>query len=91
MQTPTDLTSYANLARSEPQPEAVMQVPQAAQAAQIAQAGGGRMQVPITLNRRPGLELSLPLANGGGVAGGLEDGSLDLSALDVPAFLRRQN
>jgi hypothetical protein len=46
-----------------------------------------------TLNRRPGIELSLsaPAASGGSVGGVSEDPALEHSLFDVPAFLRRQN
>jgi len=51
---------------------------------------------PLTVRRRPRLDLTLPLgpsANaGGGGADGLVEFDVDLSSpLDVPAFLRRQH
>ena len=94
--TPTDLSSYAQLAR-----HAAAEAPAAGQ----AQA---QVQPQLTVSRRTPLDLSLPLAaSGGGGAmsfdtafdrgldrgtGGDGAGDLDLSSpLDVPAFLRRQN
>jgi hypothetical protein len=90
--TPTDLSTYANLSRPEAVPEPV----------RAAETGtGGAAPAPVmsapqfSLNRRPALELSLPLAASGGgapVGGDAAADDLDLSSpLDVPAFLRRQN
>jgi cell division protein FtsZ len=82
LQTPVDLHNYQeHLTRTAPpverQPPAVM--------AQGAPTG----PLQLTLNRRPGVDLSLPLA-GSDRSG--EHGGLDLSSpLDVPAFLRRQS
>jgi cell division protein FtsZ len=92
--TPTDLSSYAQLAR-----HAATEAPAAAQG-----------QPQLTVSRRTPLDLSLPLAASGGGGGsmsldsafdrGLDRGTgeghdaadLDLSSpLDVPAFLRRQS
>jgi cell division protein FtsZ len=86
LQTPTDLTSYtAHLARAEAaQPEPVLQMAPAAQP-----SNGGAP--PFTVNRRPAVELPLPLAHAGGGAPAEEGGSDLSSLLDVPAFLRRQN
>jgi cell division protein FtsZ len=82
--TPVDLHSYtAHLARPA-EPPAVEQ-PMMEVAAP-----------PLTVNRRPSLDLTLPLAlspsAGGGGADGLVGFDADLSSpLDVPAFLRRQH
>jgi cell division protein FtsZ len=85
--TPTDLTSYtAHLARAE-----AAQAEPVVQAARPAHTSSGAAP-PFVVNRRPALELSLPLATGGGSPSQLEENGLDLSSpLDVPAFLRRQN
>ncbi|MBI4886022.1 MAG: cell division protein FtsZ [Acidobacteria bacterium] len=81
VQTPVDLQNYtAHLARTAAagtasaaeQPVMEMHAPQAPQAS---------APMPLTVSRRPGLELSLP---------GLETADV-ASPLDVPAFLRRQN
>jgi len=81
--TPVDLTNYTtHLARAEAaHAEPVMQMEPAAHPSSSPAPS-------LIINRRPTLELSLPIANGGGA----EEGGLDLSSpLDVPAFLRRQN
>jgi cell division protein FtsZ len=87
LQTPVDLYSYtAHLARpAEPAPmdQPMMEMAPAAEAA----------MPPITVTRRPPLDLTLPLRSSGeeGKGDGMVfDGDLS-SALDVPAFLRRQN
>ena len=53
----------------------------------------GFTQPPLTVNRRPALELSLPLpGNRHAAADSPQEHSLDIdSPLDVPAFLRRQS
>jgi hypothetical protein len=50
-------------------------------------------QPPLTVNRRPALDLSLPQAgNRHSAADSPQEHSLDIdSPLDVPAFLRRQS
>ena len=93
--TPTDLTSYTtHLARAEAAAEPAFQSASDGQPAGSGAAGStsaGSLPAPFTVNRRPALELSLPMANGVSAAGLSED-PLDLSSpLDVPAFLRRQN
>ena len=81
-QTPVDLSNYA-IHVSRPAAAPAPAVAQAAMemntpdTAEVADASAGN----ATINRRPGLELTLP---------GLEDGELS-SPLDVPAFLRRQS
>ena len=85
--TPTDLTNYtAHIARAEAvQAEPVLPIARAAHPSNGAAP-------PFIVNRRPALELSLPLATGGGAAARAGEKGLDLpSPLDVPAFLRRQN
>ncbi len=85
--TPVDLASYTtHLARAEgSQAEPVMQMAP-------AQPSSGIMLPPLTVNRRPALELSLPLAHGATGPVPADEGGLDLSSpFDVPAFLRRQN
>jgi cell division protein FtsZ len=83
LQTPVDLHNYATHLGSRPQPEPVVETP----AIQAAAAP------PLTLSRRPGIDLSLPLPSPSpGGTGASIDASLDLaSPLDVPAFLRRQS
>jgi len=93
--TPTDLTSYTtHLARAEAAAEPALQSASDGQPAGSVAAGNasaGSVPAPFTVNRRPALELSLPMAHGAS-ATGLSEDALDLSSpLDVPAFLRRQN
>jgi len=86
LQTPVDLHSYtAHLAKpAEPGPmdQPMMEMAAPAEAA----------MPPITVTRRPPLDLTLPLRSSGeeGKDGMVFDGDLS-SPLDVPAFLRRQN
>ncbi len=96
LSTPTDLTSYTtHLARGEAAAEPAIQAAPAASPTSSVAASSistSSISTPFTVNRRPALELSLPLASGAAGAGISEDRALDLSSpLDVPAFLRRQN
>jgi cell division protein FtsZ len=91
LQTPVDLHSYtAHLSRAA---EAVEAEPAAAQAAAEAPAAGIAPQFAVS--RRPGLDLSLPLAAAepaGDISLSPEIGPAEISSpLDVPAFLRRQS
>jgi len=87
LQTPVDLSNYTahfNAAAAS-SPETAPD--------RLHQPGSGFAPAPLTVNRRPALELSLPLpvrdASGNGSP---DEHSLDLdSPLDVPAFLRRQS
>ena len=83
LQTPVDLHHYTqHLNRAA---EAAAEQPSQHQASQASAP-------QLTLNRRPGVELSLPAASAKAASGGGDDLSLDLSSpLDVPAFLRRQS
>jgi cell division protein FtsZ len=89
LQTPIDLHNYTeHLARAAGQVErsAAPMAPQAQAQAAPVQAAPGPPQ--LTLNRRPGVDLSLPL----GAERPAEHGGADVSSpLDVPAFLRRQS
>ena len=93
LETPVDLHNYtARLARpaepavaEQPKMEMEMDAPQLMEVA----------VPPLTVSRRPSLDLTLPLAPspnaGGGATDGLVEFDADLSSpLDVPAFLRRQ-
>jgi cell division protein FtsZ len=89
LQTPVDLHSYtAHLARP------AVETPAAQPVMEMAPPAAEAAIPPVTVSRRPPLELSLPLrssAEQAGQAGMIEfDGDLS-SPLDVPAFLRRQN
>jgi hypothetical protein len=60
----------------------------------MAAAAVSQAPPQLTLNRRPGVDLSLPrVAQGSeGSCGQREDLNVDLSSpFDVPAFLRRQS
>ena len=93
LQTPVDLHNYtAHLAQSAE--AAAAQPPAMTMDAPLAPEA--TVSAPLTVSRRPRLELTLPLApSPAGEDGGVEapdgadpDGS---SPLDVPAFLRRQH
>ena len=93
LQTPVDLHNYTeHLARTaqpaEGEPAALQAVADNTGAAQPATAAP-----QLTLHRRPGLELSLPLTAGApDIAGSAEiDPGGTSSPLDIPAFLRRPN
>ena len=85
LQTPVDLSNYT----------AHLNAAAAAElsAERIASPMSGFTQPPLTVNRRPALELSLPLpGNRHPAADSPQEHSLDIdSPLDVPAFLRRQS
>jgi cell division protein FtsZ len=86
LQTPVDLSNYTthfNAAQTTaPAPPPVADTPTAQPAMSFASS--------LTVNRRPPIELNLPLAAAGGVASGEHGVEMD-SPLDVPAFLRRQS
>src|SRR3954463_4026678 len=98
MQTPVDLSNYtAHLGRTA---EGAGSSPQASHdstfALDASYGGGnghGRTLAPVSVSRRPPVELPMPIAgNGGTVVATPEDSAIDFSQpLDVPAFLRRQN
>ena len=86
LETPSDLQSYtAHLSRPSE--------PATGTPAMSAPSGGSE---PLTVNRRPGVELSLPrVPSAGGDKRtdsrvGTEFEAATLSPLDIPAFLRRQ-
>ena len=88
LQTPVDLSSYtAHLSRMAEPGGYGQPVPS-------HQGGNGPYAPSLAVNRRPGLDLSQPMAaTGGGVAaaGASPEGKVEFnSKLDVPAFLRRQ-
>jgi cell division protein FtsZ len=95
LDTPTDLHSYtahfARAAESPAEQPALELAPQPV-AAPSFDTGQGRPQ--LTVNRRPGLDLSLPAPAPGGEDGPellLELDTAQSSTLDIPAFLRRPN
>jgi cell division protein FtsZ len=96
LSTPTDLTNYTtHLARADAAAEPAIHAAPVAQPSSSTAANSfsaNSISAPFTLNRRPALELSLPLANAVAATGSADESDLDLSSpLDVPAFLRRQN
>ncbi len=83
LQTPVDLHNYAAHLNRVPEQAEPSAAPISSQAAP-----------QLTLNRRPGIDLSLPRPGSGnaGSPGSSEEVNLDLpSPFDVPAFLRRQS
>jgi len=62
-------------------------------AGEAAAAAQGGLPPSLTLNRRPGIELSLgtPAVAAGAAMGASEESPIEHSLFDVPAFLRRQN
>jgi cell division protein FtsZ len=77
-QTPVDLHSYSAWKQESTE--------------KIAAAGGGGGRMPITVQRRPALDLPLIAVNDSNRdASGEGDGDFESSPLDVPAFLRRQS
>jgi cell division protein FtsZ len=102
LQTPVDLSSYAT------QPGGAAEAPNTVGRLQAGAAAAGapspisqttttfappQFTPPqLTINRRPPLELSLPIASSMKAGGSPDDNGVDLSSpLDVPAFLRRQS
>ena len=87
LQTPVDLSNYTeHLNRVEPPlPEPVREP--------VLQSMGSYAPPPLTVTRRPALDLSLPLSAGRPpvTASPAGEGIEVVSPLDVPAFLRRQN
>jgi cell division protein FtsZ len=94
LQTPTDLSNYtAHLNRIALESrEAALDALEARTAHSTPPPA--MPHAPVTLSRRPALELSLPLA-GVAASGGNGHGAGDAmeldSPFDVPAFLRRQS
>src|SRR3954467_9054651 len=98
IQTPVDLSNYtAHLGRTAEtagsSPGAGHAAPFALDASSGGGNGQGRTLAPVSVSRRPPVELTMPIAvNGGTVVATPEDSAIDFSQpLDVPAFLRRQN
>ena len=98
LQTPVDLHNYTeHLARTgqpgEGEPAAAQASVADAAATITAQPASAAPQ--LTLHRRPGLELSLPLTGPAGTADIAGSAEIDpggvASPLDIPAFLRRPN
>lgn len=90
-QTPVDLHGYAAQVARPTEPVAPEQPAMEMDAPQLMEVAAP----PLTVSRRPRLDLTLPLAPShtaeGGGAEGLGESDADLSTpLDVPAFLRRQ-
>jgi cell division GTPase FtsZ len=97
--TPVDLSSYTqHLSRAAAADAAAAaqhrtrSAVSASEAAVSAAAQGG-LPPSLTVNRRPGIELSLgtPAVAAGAAMGASEESPIEHSLFDVPAFLRRQN
>ena len=96
--TPVDLSSYtAHLNARAAEAAAAAAAPATAVPAAAPAVVNALGQAPygapsLTVNRRPALDLSLPMAAaGGGGATRVADNAAFESPLDVPAFLRRQS
>ena len=90
LQTPVDLHSYTEHLARPAEPAVVEQPMMEMDAPQLMEVAAP----PLTVNRRPSLDLTLPLTPSptAGAADGLVEFDADLSSpLDVPAFLRRQH
>jgi cell division protein FtsZ len=90
LQTPVDLSSYtSHLARAAG--ESPVDAPPPAGSGGMGPQPASYVPPPITIGRRPTLDLTLA-ASPSTAAGSSQEHSLDLdSPLDVPAFLRRQS
>ena len=92
LQTPVDLHSYTAHLAQPAEPAALEQPAMEMDAPQLMEV----TVPPLTVSRRPRLDMTLPLAPSpsaeGGGADQVEGSGVDLSSpLDVPAFLRRQH
>jgi cell division protein FtsZ len=102
-QTPVDLSSYTQqlgraaaadaAAAAQSRSRAAVHAGEAAAQAVGAASPGNGMTGSLTVNRRPGIELSLgaPAVAAGSARGASEESPIEHSLFDVPAFLRRQN
>jgi cell division protein FtsZ len=99
--TPVDLSSYTQhlsraaaadaAAAAQSRSRAASAGEAVVSAAAIAQSG---LTQSLSLNRRPGIELSLgapAVAAAGAAVGGSDESPIEHSLFDVPAFLRRQS
>jgi cell division protein FtsZ len=103
--TPVDMTNYTQHMNRQVDAPAQVAVSARARTVQSSADGSAPMMQPpavqhagfvppsLTVNRRPGIELSPSPASRGGatIVGSSEGSGLEHSQLDVPAFLRRQN
>jgi len=99
--TPVDLSSYTQhlsraaaadaAASAQHRTRSAVSAGEAAVSAAAAVQGG--LPPSLTVNRRPGIELSLgtPAVAAGAARGAPEESPIEHSLFDVPAFLRRQN
>jgi cell division protein FtsZ len=92
LKTPVDLQNYTEHLARPAEPAALEQPVMEMDAPQVMEMAAP----PLTVSRRPRLDMTLPLASsaagGAGADGSGDSGVDDLSSpLDVPAFLRRQH
>jgi cell division protein FtsZ len=97
VQTPVDLSNYTqHLSRTA---EAAAAAPAQAKVRAASSLEAAAMGAPnasfappsLTVNRRPGVELSLGAAAGTAMGEPVEESAVEHSLFDVPAFLRRQS
>jgi hypothetical protein len=96
--TPVDLSNYTqHLSRAAAADAAQGRTRAVVSASDVvvsaAAVGQGGSTPSLTVNRRPGIELSLgaPAVAAGAGMGASEESPIEHSLFDVPAFLRRQN
>jgi hypothetical protein len=94
-QTPVDLSSYTqHLSRAAAADAAAAATSRTRSALSVGDTAA-QVAAPqsLTVNRRPGIELSLgaPAVAAGGSAMAASEEAVEHSLFDVPAFLRRQN
>jgi cell division protein FtsZ len=97
LETPTDLHSYtAHLSRAAAAAVAASRAQASDEVAEPPVATRAESSAQVTVNRRPGVELSLPMSEPPAERGRdlklTDDSKIDMSSpLDIPAFLRRQS
>jgi cell division protein FtsZ len=96
--TPVDMSNYSRAAAADAAAAAHSRNRSAMSAADVAATAAaavspGGLSPSLSVNRRPGIELSLgaPAVAAGSAMGASEESPIEHSLFDVPAFLRRQS